>query len=156
TNCDDGHALAEQIAGLGIEVAAVVDQRCVKSRASKWPVLTSGTVLEARGRSHLRAVHVARLAGDNSVEAGSEQVIACDVLCLASAQFPANELLLMAGVQFRHENGSWLPDRLVPGILAAGAAAGTRGLDAQVQESRERGAEAAALALGKSPSAGRS
>jgi sarcosine oxidase subunit alpha len=156
TNCNDGHALAEQIAGLGIDIAAVVDQRCEESRVCKRPALDSATVLEASGRSHLRGVRVARLAADNSVEAGSERYVACDVLCLASALVPAIELLLMAGVRFRHENGCWLPDRMVPGILAAGAAAGTCDLDAQVQEGRQRGAEAAALALGKNPSAGHS
>jgi sarcosine oxidase subunit alpha len=151
TNCDDGHALAEQLAVLGIEVAAVVDQRPVQRRPGKWPVLVSATVLEARGRSQLHAVHVARLMGDCEIEAGSEQQLACDLLCLASPRMPANELLLMAGARFRRENSCWFPDRMVPGLLAAGAAAGTIDLEQQIAEGRQRGSEAAALALGKRP-----
>jgi sarcosine oxidase subunit alpha len=41
--------------------------------------------------------------------------------------------------------GRWVPDRVVPGLLSAGAAGGTFGLQAQVEEGRRRGAEAAAL-----------
>jgi len=60
---------------------------------------------------------------------------------------PANELLLQAGVRFRRDGATWTQDRTVAGISAAGAAAGTLGLGAQIAEGRLRGAEAAA-ALG--------
>src|SRR5207249_12300753 len=60
---------------------------------------------------------------------------------------PANELLLQAGLRFRREAGRWTPDRQIPGLWAAGAAAGTFDREQQIQEAKLCGAEAAA-ALG--------
>jgi sarcosine oxidase subunit alpha len=60
---------------------------------------------------------------------------------------PANELLQQGGVRFRYEAGHWLPDRQGPELWAAGAAAGTIELAAQIREGRLRGCQAAA-ALG--------
>jgi sarcosine oxidase subunit alpha len=151
TNCDDGQALAEQIAGLGIEIAAVVDQRPRRTEGGNWPVWGSATVLEAVGKVDLKSVRVARLGADGAIEPGSELGFGCDLLCLASAPVPANELLLMAGVRFRYQDGCWLPDRLVPGITAAGAVTGTSDVVRQIAEGRERGVGAAALALGGKP-----
>jgi sarcosine oxidase subunit alpha len=149
TNCDDGHKLAAQLVALGIAVAAVVDQRATCPSEGKWQTIASGTVLAARGSHCLKAVRVGRKGTGGTVDAGSERTIACDLLCLASELVPANELLLMAGLRYHCENGRWTPSRTVPGILAAGAVAGTLGLQAQIAEGRQRGAEAAALALGR-------
>jgi sarcosine oxidase subunit alpha len=112
---DGGAALAEDLAALGIEVAAVV------------AVPKGEAVVGARGNSRLKAVRI--------VSAGSEREVACDLLVMAPRLLPANELLLQGG---------WRPERAVPGLLTAGAAAGTFDLPAQVAEGRLRGAEAAA------------
>jgi sarcosine oxidase subunit alpha len=151
TNSDDGHTLAEQLETLGIEVAAVVDQRSTAAGQSKRTVLTGATVLEARGNKQLRSVRIGRVGAEGKLEAGSVQEIACDLLCLASGLVPANELLLMAGVRFHQSKGCWIPENTVLGTHAAGAAAGTFNLDEQIREGRQRGALAAALALGHAP-----
>jgi sarcosine oxidase subunit alpha len=150
TDSDEGPRLAEQLTQLGIQVVAVVDRRSRKSDEEKWPTLAPGVVLEARGNRRLKSVRVARANPDGASIAGSEQDLACDLLCLASRPLPANELLQQGGMRFRHEGGRWVPDRPVPGLLAAGLAAGTLDLDGQLPEGRLRGAEAAA-ALGHSP-----
>jgi sarcosine oxidase subunit alpha len=146
TDNDGGHDLAEQLTSLGIEIAAVVDQRPVAAFLSKrgdWQTLASASVVEARGGKHLKAVRVASVNADGTPLFGSEQEIDCDLLCLASQLVPANELLLQGGMRYRNEGGCWVPDRVIPGLLAAGAAAGTFNLEAQIQQGREAGAYAA-------------
>jgi sarcosine oxidase subunit alpha len=141
TDNDDGQRLAGQLTELGITVAAVVDERpaaeATVSGDRRWKTLAPASIREACGRSHLRAV---RVAGPGGVE----QEIPCDLLCLVSKLLPANELLYQGGVRFRCESGCWRPTSQVPGLWAAGAAAGTWGLSAQIEEGRRRGAEAAA------------
>jgi sarcosine oxidase subunit alpha len=156
TDNDSGQRLAEQVDGLGIGIAAVVDLRpggeaAARKCETRWPTLTSQVILGARGNRHLKAVRVARGDETGAVTAGSEQEIGCDLLCLASELQPANELLYQGGVRFRFEEGRWWPERTVPGLGAAGAAAGTFVLDAQLLEGRLRGAEAAAAAGHSSP-----
>src|SRR5207245_6444568 len=73
----------------------------------------------------------------------------CDLLCVASALAPSNELLLQGGMRFQLKEGRWFSERTVAGLSAAGAAAGTFELAAQVLEGKLRGGEAAA-ALGYS------
>jgi sarcosine oxidase subunit alpha len=144
TDNDDGHRLAEQLTGLGVEVAAVVDQRPpAELKVPAVKTLSGHLVVRARGRSHLRAVDVSPVGA----EGGSTTTIPCDLLCFARRPEPANELLHQGGMRFAYRDGRWEPDRAVPGLLGAGAAVGTFGLEAQLYEGRHRGREAAA-ALG--------
>jgi sarcosine oxidase subunit alpha len=145
TDTDDGHRLAEQMQSAGIEVAAVVDLRLGERPSATWTVLPGHAVLRAHGNMHLTGVTVGRVSENGTVQA--EQTLACDLLCLASALAPANELLHQGGLRFRFEGGRWRPTTSVPGLIAAGAAGGTFGLSAQLLEGRLRGAEAA-TALG--------
>jgi sarcosine oxidase subunit alpha len=150
TDNDAGAHLAEKLHALGIEIAALVDRRALPHGAAanaSWPTLASSVALSARGNKQLCAVRIARVDEGGKVEPGSEQEIRCDLLCLASGLVPANELLYQGGMRFRYQDDRWLPDRRVPGLWAAGAAAGTFDLNAQHLEGRLRGAEAAA-ALG--------
>lgn len=145
------HVDARLVADLrqqGIEVAAIVQFPDVAPMANQnWgtdaKVHPASTVLMAHGRSHLSGVTVAEVR-NGSVVAATSKDIACDLLCVASSLLPANELLLQGGVKYRHENGRWLMDRVVAGLSAAGAAAGTFDLEAQILEGRLRGLEAAA------------
>jgi sarcosine oxidase subunit alpha len=148
TDCDDGQRLAADLAEVGIEVVAVVDHRPGPRAGADWPTLGGHAVLKALGDAHLEAVRVAPLSANGRVDETAAAELACDLLCLAGALTPANELLLQAGVGFRHGDGGWRLDRTVPGVLAAGAAAGTYDVDAQIREGRHRGQEAAARVLG--------
>jgi sarcosine oxidase, subunit alpha len=152
TDNDGGHSLAGRLAALGVDVLAVVDRRPGGGKGpGDVPVLPAHTVLRARGRTLLRGVDVARVDAAGVVEKGSAQRIACDLLCLAPRLVPANELLRQGGMRFVYQGGCWRPEGAVPGLLAAGAAAGTLGLEAQVEEGRRRGAEAAARVRGDVP-----
>jgi sarcosine oxidase subunit alpha len=145
TDNEDGYQLAAQLAALGIEVLAVVDARTgARSGAGSFPVLAGHVAVRARGWARLRSVEVARVDAAGVVERGSVRRLACDLLCLAPQLVPANELLHQGGMRFAYEDGRWVPSRVVPGLLAAGAAAGTFGLEAQLREGRLRGREAAA------------
>lgn len=144
TDHDGGHELAADLVSQGLGVAAVIDARAEAAAPSGTvPVLREHAVLRAHGRSRLKRVTVTRTTEDGQAKPGTEQVFDCDLLCLAPRLVPANELLHQAGVRFVHQDGRWVPSRHVPGVLAAGAAAGTLGLEAQLAEGRQRGREAA-------------
>jgi sarcosine oxidase subunit alpha len=144
TDNDGGHRLADQLADLGIEVAAVADRRPIPPASTgRWPLLPGSAVVRARGRSQLRAVEIVPLKADGSVDKNPKRRIDCDLLCLAPQLTPANELLYQGGMRFVYQDGRWQPARTVPGLIAAGAAAGMFELDAQLAEARLRGTEAA-------------
>jgi sarcosine oxidase subunit alpha len=145
TDNDGGHRLADQLACLGIEIAAVVDARpAADGGTHAYAVLPEQRVLRARGRTHLRAVDVALVAAAAGGMQSSARTIACDLLCIAPGLVPAQELLRQGGMRFTYQGGCWLPGRAPSGLLAAGRAAGTFELEAQLHEGRRRGREAAA------------
>jgi sarcosine oxidase subunit alpha len=159
TDSDEGARLAAQLTALGLEVVALVDRlphraaatqkkqrgkRAKRPAEEKWPVLAPAVAVAALGGMHLRGVRVAQLNSAGAPVPGSEEELDCDLLCVASAPLPANELLLQGGMRFRFDSGRWLADRAVPGLRAGGLVAGTLGMDRQIMEGRLRGAEAAA------------
>jgi sarcosine oxidase subunit alpha len=133
-----------QLEALGIEV--------VGSCADSWSVNEPESfvrVVQARGGKSLDSVIVHHVYhqtvhGASDVK-GSE--CACDLLCLANQDMPANELLLQAGMRFQYAQERWQPVKQIAGLHAAGGAAGITDLAAQVLDGRRRGHEAAA-ALG--------
>src|SRR5579871_807231 len=110
TDRDDATNLANRLVQLGIEVAAIVDvrRREPANHPLGIPFLVSHTVVAARGRNHLRAVCVAKMRNDGTVDETSRREIACDLLCQASQLQPANELLLQGGMRFHRTDGRWL------------------------------------------------
>jgi sarcosine oxidase, subunit alpha len=153
TDHDDGYRIALDIAKLGIEIAAIVDQRPVAGniRPGGWPQFADSMVLHAHGRRHLQGVLVAQIVSSSDGRTkGRWEDIDCDLLCVATRLQPANELLRQGGASFRQ--GRWQQEPAVPGLSAAGAAAGTADLERQLLEGRLRGAEAV-TALGYSPAA---
>jgi sarcosine oxidase subunit alpha len=146
TDDDRGHEVAAALERVGVEIAAVVDTRpdgqLTHLASNKRPIHGGSTVVAASGRSHLREVRVARLQDDGQVAPNTQHSIQCDLLCMASALVPANELLLQAGVRFGFNGSHWSVSQSVSGVWAAGAAAGTMDVDAQIMEGHLRGAEA--------------
>jgi sarcosine oxidase subunit alpha len=148
TDHDEGARVAEELAGLGLQIAAVVDPRPVteKSQVGKgWETLFSNIVLTAHGGPFLQGIRTAQVHVDGTL--GQTTDLKCDLLCLASSLTPASELLVQGGVRFELNEDRWRPQQSVAGLSSAGAAAGTFELPAQVLEGQLRGAEAAA-ALG--------
>ncbi|MGE3809135.1 MAG: 2Fe-2S iron-sulfur cluster-binding protein [Gemmataceae bacterium] len=166
TDHDEGARMAEGLAAFGVEVAAVVDPRAANlgkhfgrgwasqtmasfsadGDASRgWRLLTQTIVLEAIGEKRVQGIKVAQRNADGSIAARSMKDIDCDLICIASRPFPANELAVQAGVRYLMKDGQWHMTRSVPGVYVAGAASGTPDVNSQVLEGRLRGAEAAAL-----------
>src|SRR5438034_2334394 len=145
TDHDEGARVAEELAGLGFEIAAVVDPRPVSERSrvgQGWETLFSNIVLAAHGGPLLQGIRTAQVHVDGTL--GQMTDLKCDLLCVASALAPSNELLLQGGMRFQLKEGRWFSERTVAGLSAAGAAAGTFELAAQVLEGKLRGGEAAA------------
>jgi sarcosine oxidase subunit alpha len=138
-------ALADSLSRPGIEIAGIVGlySRNNGANAERWPAWPDHTILAAHGGQHLEAVEVARMDAAGAVEAGSRREIPCDLLCIDSALLPSNELLLQAGARFQLQSGRWRMTRTPAHVSAAGAAAGTSGLQARILEGQLRGAEAA-------------
>lgn len=150
TDHDEGARVAEELAAMGFQIAAVVDPRPVSERSQVgkgWETLFSNIVLAAQGGPLLQGIRTAQVHVDGTL--GQTTDLKCDLLCVASALTPANELLLQGGAPFQIKEGRWRLEQTVAGLLSAGAAAGTFELPAQVLEGQLRGAEAAA-ALGYS------
>lgn len=142
TDNDEGHRLARELAGLGIEVAGVVDTRSLKPAAGPWRIFAGSRVFAARGNKHLRRVEIGPVEGDKANE-----TVSCDLLCIASTRVPANELLSQAGARFAGAAGKWRLDSTGPDLWGAGAVTGIVDLDEIILQGRDVGAQAAA-ALG--------
>jgi len=119
--------VARELSAAGVSVSAVISPD-----KNRRPLDFTGRVLEgcvvrsAIGGTSLQAVRVAHLGN------GEVEELKCDVLCLASAFRPANELLLQIGceVSYEPESGGVVPlhdgNMMVrSGVYAAGEAAGT-------------------------------
>lgn len=67
------------------------------------PILTSHTVVEARGTNCIEEVVIAQVDERFKPIPGTERTIECDTLCLAVGLSPLNELAWMAGCEFVFE-----------------------------------------------------
>jgi len=143
-----GHHLPRELARLGIEVSAVVDASAYTPiEPTPWALLTGHVVVEAVGGRQVKGVRVAPLDTNGDIRTGEVQYIPCDLVCMAPRRVPANELLLQGGMRFHIQGGQWLPQNDVPGLAAAGGAAGVLDRSGQSLQGLLRGGEAAA-ALG--------
>ena len=105
--------------------------------------------IQALGGNKVTGVRLIRREKDGAIDAFPKGEYACDLLCVASERVPANELLLQGGMRFHYEYGRWKPTNTVPGLLAAGGAAGMLDRESRIISGRVKGWEAAA-ALGYS------
>jgi len=143
-NNADAHRTARDFVEAGVEVVAMIDSRAEAQALGDYPLYTGAVVTGTRGRLGLKSIDI-RQGG------GSVKTIDCDALGVSGGWNPSVHLTC-------HMNGRpvWNPalasftpqPGAIPGLVAAGAAAGemsTQGALAQGQ------AEALALAkaLGK-------
>jgi sarcosine oxidase subunit alpha len=136
--CDLGEHVhrMEQLSELGIEVVTCIQY------PDPAPAMPPRLALQARGSNRLEAVRQVAVDDRGKVTATDDE-FACDLLCLATDRVPANELLLQGGMRYHYLGGRWQPANSVPGLLAAGGAAGMFDLESQVVDGRLRGWEAA-------------
>jgi sarcosine oxidase subunit alpha len=139
TNNDDGWRTAADLTAAGVEVAALVDTRPdATPPRGPWPVHTGAAVTGAIGRGGLRAVRVRDRAG--------ERRVAADCLAMSGGWNPAVHLTchLNGRPEWNESIAAFVPTpEAVPGLAAAGAAAGAFSTHAAL----ETGAAAAVAAL---------
>ncbi len=145
TNNDDGHRTAYDLAAAGLQIAAVIDTRPEARALGDYPLISGAQVVGTRGRLGLRAITIRT--------AGGLQEIASDCLGVSGGWNPAVHLSchLNARPVWRDDIAAFVPaEAAVPGLIAAGAAAG----EMSTAGALKSGAHAAATvlkALGKRP-----
>ncbi|MEW5723933.1 MAG: 2Fe-2S iron-sulfur cluster-binding protein [Thermodesulfobacteriota bacterium] len=167
TDHDDGYELAGQMLEVGVEVAAVVDQRpggpspasgvAGRLAPAGVPLLADAEIKEALGRGRVRAVVVGPMPGRVLTTGRREVEISCDVVGIAGARSPADELIFQRTCRGEYVLASpchyvrrppVTPHRRIePGLYVAGEAGGSRGAARAYLEGRIAGL-AAALELG--------
>lgn len=150
-------SLARELLAAGIEIATVADARPEPQdsadlrslREARVPLLSGHTVLEARGRKHVEAAVLVALDGDGRPIPGSEKIVGCDLLALATGWQPASALLAHGGARldYRADLGGFFPADLPSWLFAAGEVRGVQGQGA-IQRDGRRAGLTAALSLG--------
>ena len=131
-------ALANQIAGAGGNVAAIVEAGRIENwlklaraswgqwmlladaarygwgiRKAKIPLLRNHIIIEARGIEQVEEAVVAEVDTDWRPKSGSERVFTVDTVAVGYGFVPSVELALLAGCDLRYEPllGGWIPVR---------------------------------------------
>lgn len=155
-----GLIVAYQLLQAGCEVGAVVEAapsvggyavHAAKLMRAGVPILTSHTIVEARGATGVEEAIVARIGTGGKPESGSEIRLAVDTICLAVGLSPLTELARMSGCRmvFQPELGGFLPGHddcmraSVPDIYVAGDIAGIEEASTAMEEGRLAGVSAA-------------
>jgi NADPH-dependent 2,4-dienoyl-CoA reductase/sulfur reductase-like enzyme len=119
-NNDDAHRTARDLAAAGLAVAALIDTReGVSLPGAPFPVIAGGRVTATAGRLGLRSITVAGPGGSREIEV--------DGLAVSGGWSPSVHLTChMGGKPVWDEviQGFVPRDGAVPGLVAAGAAAG--------------------------------
>ncbi|MET7617982.1 sarcosine oxidase subunit alpha family protein [Streptomyces sp. NPDC005408] len=155
TTNDSAYAAALDLAGAGVDIAAVVDTR---PEPGEWArhaqdagieVLSGHAVVGTEGDQRLSAVTVAPYG-----ETAGGREFTADLLLVSGGWNPVAHLFSQAGGKLRHDEtlGSFVPDTChqavevagsasgvfdLPGALAQGAAAGVRAIEAEGYEAGE-------------------
>ncbi len=139
TTCDDGWRTAADLAAAGVEVTALIDaRRGVTLPAGPWRGFAGGEVVGTRGRAGLREIRVRH--------EGRVHQLPADCLAVAGGWNPALHLTCHLGGRpvWDEARVAFVPEAgAVPGLRAAGAAAG----DLSTRAALAGGAAAAAAAL---------
>ena len=154
---DDGWDVAADLQSLGVNVAAIVDEREHNACSSPYrdglanagvPVFYRHTILEALGSSEVSGAKIARLDRGGEISPTTAQSLRCDLIVTSIGWTPATELSYMAGgkSEYNEERAEILPVSTPPGIYVAGRAMGTHAVDSQIAEAQQVGSNAAAFA----------
>ena len=120
--CDSAYAIARELRGAGIEIAAVLERRAAApAAAADLPVRLEAEVTQVAGARAVRGCRV-RAKG----RAGEER-IACDLLLSIGGMAPAVHLHSQAGGRLRWlaTESMFVPDAPAAGLSSVGACAGT-------------------------------
>jgi sarcosine oxidase subunit alpha len=128
----EGHEAARALRARGVEVAAVLDLqqglRPIEALADR-----DGSLRALRVQDH-----------------SDTRIIDCDALVVSAGFAPASQLLLQAGATLRFDAArqQHLPDKLPPGVFAAGRVNGVYDYAARLADGQDAGVAAAAHARG--------
>ncbi|WP_406438803.1 sarcosine oxidase subunit alpha family protein [Streptomyces sp. NBC_01613] len=149
TTNDSAYAAALDLATAGVDIAAIVDTRpepgewADRARAAGIEVLSGHAVTGTEGEARLTAVTVAPYG-----QTVAEREFAADLLLVSGGWNPVAHLYSQAGGKLRHDDtlGTFVPESCrqavevagsangvldLAGVLAQGAAAGTRAVEAE-------------------------
>ncbi|MFF9038873.1 sarcosine oxidase subunit alpha family protein [Streptomyces sp. NPDC014892] len=149
TTNDSAYAAALDLASAGLDITAIVDTRpepgewAERARAAGIEVLAGHAVTGTEGEPRLTAVTVAPYG-----ESSGQREFAVDLLLVSGGWNPVAHLFSQAGGKLRHDEalGSFVPDTCrqavevvgaasglfdTAGVLAQGAAAGARAIEAE-------------------------
>ena len=154
---EDGWDVAADLQSLGVNVAAIVDEREPDICSSPYkdgltnagvPVFYRHTILEALGSNAVRGAKIVRLDALGEIVPTTTQTLNCDLIVTSMGWTPATELAYMAGGKsaYSEERAEILPVSTSPGIYVTGRAAGTHAVDLQITEAQRVGLNAAAFA----------
>ena len=154
---EDGWDVAADLQSLGVNVAAIVEEREPNACSSAYrdglvnagvPVFYRHTILEALGSNAVRGAKIARLDERGEISPATTQSLKCDLIVTNMGWTPATELAYMAGgkSEYSEERAEILPVSAPPGIYVVGRAAGTHAVDSQITEAQQAGLNAAAFA----------
>ncbi|RKY04482.1 pyridine nucleotide-disulfide oxidoreductase, partial [Candidatus Poribacteria bacterium] len=152
-----GLIVSYQIIQAGGEVAAVIDSatqiggyyvHAAKLRRMGVPILTSHTVVEAKGKP-VEAAVIAETDGKGNPIPGTEREIEVDLICIAVGLQPLTELAEMAGCRMIFRNGTLIPKvdeemrTSLPWLYAAGDMSGIGEASISMEQGRIAGISAA-------------
>ena len=154
---EDGWDVAADLQSLGVNVAAIVEEREPNACSSPYrdgltnagvPVFYRHTILEALGSNAVNGAKIASLDGRDEISPATTQSLQCDLIVTSMGWTPATELAYMAGgkSEYNEKRAEILPVSTPPGIYVAGRAAGTHAVDSQIVEAQQAGSNAAAFA----------
>lgn len=149
----DGYRTALELSKAGVQVVAVADlgdpdQRGAAREAVAGlgiEILAGHTIYEAVARAaRLAAVALCPVDAQGRPRTGQPRHIACDGLFLAVGWAPVAALLYQAGAKLGYAEvpGQFVPERLPPGVFAAGRVNGVFELDDKLADGRAAAAEA--------------
>jgi thioredoxin reductase len=155
-----GLIVSYQLLLAGAEVIAVVEAlpkiggyivHAAKLRRAGVPILTSTSILEARGKETVEEATICSLDDNLSPIKGCERALKIDLVCLAIGLSPLAELCWMAGCKFKYfpELGGFVPlhDENMrttnPSFYVAGDVAGVEEASCAIEQGKLAGVSVA-------------
>ena len=148
TTDNQGWYVARDLLNHEVEVSMLVDARneiadnaiMEQVRQAGVPVKTGTTIQKALGRKSVQGALLTKIDGG-----GGELTLDCDLISVSGGWSANNALLHQSGCKIEYDPtcDDFVPQAYARGVLGAGQAVGTRGLEAIVLEGYAAGLEAA-------------
>jgi sarcosine oxidase subunit alpha len=155
TNNDGAYQTALDLAGAGVEVAAVVDARSgpggalpARVREAGIEILSGSVIVDTKGGKRIQGVQAMALNPAGDTVQGAARALACDLLALSGGWSPVVHLHAQSGGKPRFDQAlaCFVPGKSVQAERSAGAANGAFRLGACLAEGASSGAASARAA----------